>query len=204
MDRNIHAAVWSDSPPPHENRDRITHRKRTKQRVDRQEQPKEELRIKDFWTWGEILDRRGPWAKPGECSRPKVEQVEAARRAEAAGERSQRYEGTRLARKPGSQPQKCLGGGSQGVWLRQVGDLRKLPVLTGGLERPGRHRVMLWSAQFFQCGCIDRCGSYQPFVLAGLEWASSQVRLGRLGAQELQCACTVRSIQSHLHTPVLR
>ena len=90
------------------------------------------------------------------------------------------------------------GGGSQGVWLCQVGDLRKLPVLTWRLERPGRHRVMLWCAQCFQCGCIARCISYQLFVLAGLEWASSQVRLGRLGAQELQCACTVRSIQSQL------
>ena len=72
MDRNIHAAVWSDSPSPYENRDRITHH-RTKQRVNRQEQPKEEKRNKDFWTWEEILDGRGPWAKPGECSRTKVQ-----------------------------------------------------------------------------------------------------------------------------------
>ena len=121
MDRNIHAAVWSDSPSPYENRDRITHRKRTKQRVNRQEQPKEEMRNKDFWTWEEILDGRGPWAKPGECSRPKVEQVEAARRAEAAGERSRRYEGTWLARKHERQPQKCIGGGH-----------------TGGVAKPGR------------------------------------------------------------------
>ena len=49
-----------------------------------------------------------------------------------------------------------------GVWLCQVGDLRKLPVLTGGLERPGRHRVMLWSAQCFQCGCIAWCGELPP------------------------------------------
>ena len=80
MDHNIRAAVWSDSPSPYENRDRITHH-RTKQRVNRQEK-----RNKDFWTWEEILDGRGPWAKPGECSRPKVEQVEATRRAESARE----------------------------------------------------------------------------------------------------------------------
>ncbi|XP_052366128.1 uncharacterized protein LOC127925321 [Oncorhynchus keta] len=34
--------------------------------------------------------------------------------------------------------------------------------------------------------------------------AFNQVRLGMLGAQELQCACTVRSIQCHLHAPALR
>ena len=73
MDCNRHAAFWSDSPSHQENRNRITHHKRTKQRVNRQEQ-REEMRNKDFWTWEEILDGRGPWAKPGECSRPKVQQ----------------------------------------------------------------------------------------------------------------------------------
>ena len=147
MDRNIHAAVWSDSPSPHENRDRITHRKRTKQRVNRQEQPKEELRIKDFWTWEEILDGRGPWAKPGECSHPKVQQekrkqeqpkeeysmdytsweeidrwaVDPGRVPEPAWDSMEQctegYMRMRLAkqarrrgRKPGNQPQKCIGG----------------------------------------------------------------------------------------------
>ena len=51
---------------------------------------------KGSYTWEEILAGRDhlPW-----------EQVEAARRAEAAGEGNQRYEGTRLARKPERQPQ---------------------------------------------------------------------------------------------------
>ena len=70
MDCNRHAAFWSDSPSHQENRYRITHHKGTKQRVNKQEQ-REEMRNKDFWTWEEILDGRGPWAKPGECSRPK-------------------------------------------------------------------------------------------------------------------------------------
>ena len=37
MDCNLHAAFWSDSPSHLENRYRITHHKRTKQRVNRQE-----------------------------------------------------------------------------------------------------------------------------------------------------------------------
>ena len=56
---------------------------------------------KGCYTWEEILAGRDrlPW-----------EQVEAARRADAAGERSQRFEGTRLARKPERQTPKYLGG----------------------------------------------------------------------------------------------
>ena len=62
---------------------------------------------KGCYTWEEILagKDRLPW-----------EQVEAARRAEAAGERNRRYEGTRLARKPERQPQKCIGEGAQGKY----------------------------------------------------------------------------------------
>ena len=65
----------------------------------------EEQRYKDFWSWEMILDGRGPWAQPGEYRRPKEE-------AEAAGDGSRRYEGTRLARKPEKQPQKIIGGGA--------------------------------------------------------------------------------------------
>jgi hypothetical protein len=43
---------------------------------------------------------------------------------------------------PRGSPKNFLGGGTQGVWRSQVGDLRQLPVLTRELERPGRHRVM--------------------------------------------------------------
>ena len=67
-----HVAFWSASPSQEESRDRITHHNRTKRRDDRQRQ--QEQRNQDFWTWEEILDGRGPWAKPGECRRPKVQQ----------------------------------------------------------------------------------------------------------------------------------
>ena len=41
-------------------------------------------------------------------------------------------------------------------------------------------------------------------ALAGRPRVFNQVRLSRLGAQGLQCACTVRSIQYHLHASTLR
>ncbi|XP_052336221.1 homeobox protein Dlx4a-like isoform X1 [Oncorhynchus keta] len=158
-----------------ESRYRITHHNRTKRRGDRQRQQEQR---KEEWTWDVVLDGKGcyTWEEilAGKDRLPWV-QVEAARRAEAAGERSRRYEGTRLARKPESQPQKIIWRGTQEVWRSQIGDLRQLPVLTGGLERPGRHRVMLWSARCPQCGCIARCGTYQHLVSARIEWASSQV-----------------------------
>ena len=133
---NNHAAFWSDSPSPKENRYRITHHKRTKQRVNRQEQ-REETRNKDFWTWEEILDGRGPWAKPGECSRPKEQPKEEVwtwedelegrgpwaqpgeyrrpkEELEAAKAERRRYEeaARRSGWKPERQPQKFLGGGA--------------------------------------------------------------------------------------------
>ena len=52
--------------------------------------------------------------------------------------------------------------------------------------------------------CIAQCGLFHLAKLAGRPGAFNQVRLGRLGAQELQCACTVWSIQYHLHAPALR
>ena len=44
----------------------------------------------------------------------------------------------------------------------------------------------------------------QPRALAWLRGAFNQVRLGRLGAQELQCAFLVRSVRCHLHVPAFR
>ncbi|XP_064789126.1 uncharacterized protein LOC135511567 [Oncorhynchus masou masou] len=52
--------------------------------------------------------------------------------------------------------------------------------------------------------CIAQCGLFHLAALAGRSGAFNQVRLGRLGAQELQCACTVRSIRYHLHASALR
>jgi hypothetical protein len=83
------------------------------------------------------LDGKGPWAQPGEYRRPK-EELEAAK-----AERRWYEEAARRRRwKPESQPQKCIG-------RRHTGSMA-----TGGLERVGSHRVMLWSARCLQCGCI--------------------------------------------------
>ena len=75
MYEDNHAEFWSDpcytSSSEEENLNRITHHNRTKRRGDRQRQ--QEQRNQDFWTWEEILDGRVPWAKPGECRRPKVQ-----------------------------------------------------------------------------------------------------------------------------------
>ena len=78
------------------------------------------------WTWEDELDGKGPWAQPGEYRRPK-EELEAAKAERRWYEEAARRSGW----KPESQTQKFIGGGLQGVWLCQVGDLRKLPVLTG-------------------------------------------------------------------------
>ena len=58
-----HAALWSDS---YDDRDRRTHQKWTKQRVQEER------------TWEEILDRAGPWTQAGEYRLPK-EEIEAAK-----------------------------------------------------------------------------------------------------------------------------
>ena len=117
-----HAALWSSSPSPNDNHYRTTHHQRTKQRG------------REDWTWEDILDGKGSytWEEilAGRDCLP-WEQVEAAWRAEAAGKGNQRYEGTRLARKPERQPPNIFwGGGTRGVWRSQVGDLSPLPVLT--------------------------------------------------------------------------
>jgi hypothetical protein len=128
MDHNLHAAFWSDSPSHLENRYRITHHKRTKQHVNRQEpqerqqrqQQQEQQQLQwerlhhlEKWTLEEELDSKGPWAQPGEYRRPK-EELEAIK----AGRRRYEEAARRSGWKPESQPQKCIGGGSQGVGLR--------------------------------------------------------------------------------------
>ena len=69
----------------------------------------------EFWTWEEILDGKGPWAQPGQYRRPK-EELEAVKAERRWYEEAARRRGW----KPESQPQKFLGGGSQGAWRRQV------------------------------------------------------------------------------------
>ena len=188
---NHHAAFWSASLSPEENPYRITHHNRTKRRGNRQQQKQQQekeqrqqqqeqqQRGQDFGTWEQNLDYTtweeiDRWAvDPGRVLEPvwdSLEQCEEGYRRMELEKRARRR-----GRKPESQPQKCLGGGTQEVWRSQVGDLRQLPVLTGGRERSGRHRVMLWSSRCPQCGCIARCGTYQLCVSAELEWASSQV-----------------------------
>ena len=68
---------------------------------------REEQRSKDFWTWEEILDGKGPWAQPGEYRRPK-EELEAVKAERRWYEEAARRSGW----KPESQPQKCIGGGA--------------------------------------------------------------------------------------------
>ena len=124
---NHHAAFWSDSPSPKENPYRITHHNRTQRRDERQQEQREE-----YWTWEDELDGKGPWAQPGEYRRPK-EELEAAKAERRWYEEAARRRGW----KPESQPQKCIGGGTQEVWLSQVGDLSQLPVLTVERGVPG-------------------------------------------------------------------
>jgi hypothetical protein len=60
----------------------------------------------EHWTWEEILDGKGPWAKPGEYRRPKAE-------LEAAKAERRRYEEAAWQRgwKPERQPPKYFGRG---------------------------------------------------------------------------------------------
>ena len=72
-----HAVPWSDlsysSSEEEDERYRITHQPRTKQRGNGQWQ-----KSQDSWTWEEILDGKGPWAQAGEYRRLKAE-LEAAK-----------------------------------------------------------------------------------------------------------------------------
>jgi hypothetical protein len=198
---------------------------------------------KGCYTWEEILAGRDrlPW-----------EQVEAARRAEAAGEMSQRYEGTWLARKPERQPPKCLGGWHTGSVakpgrrpvptscayqrvrgtgqapcyaverfvspVRVHSPVRYIPAPRIGRAKVGiepdamKPALHIWSPVCLlgpaymapALRMVSLVRQHSPVRPVGLRGAFNQVRLGRLGAQELQCACTVRSIQYQLHTPALR
>ena len=102
-------------------RDRRTHHKRTKQRVQEKQ---------TSWTWDKILDGKRSWTweetLAGKDRLP-------WKQGEIAQEERRRYEGTRLARKPERQPQnKNVFGGTRGDWLSQVGDLSQLLMLTVG------------------------------------------------------------------------
>ena len=125
------AAYWSD--PSYSSLDeeeicyRTTHHNRTKQ-CGNQEQ-----RVLDSLTWEEILDGKGPWAQAREYCRPREE-------LEAVKAEWRRYHGSATGTR--GSPKNILGGGTQGVWLSQVGDLSQLPVLTVARGGPGRHRVM--------------------------------------------------------------
>jgi hypothetical protein len=81
---SYHTAPWY---PRYDERDRITHQKRTKQRE------KEEQRLMGRWTWEEILDGAGPWTqrqrkRNGRYYEEKYRRIEDQRR----------YEGTRQVR----------------------------------------------------------------------------------------------------------
>ena len=76
--------------------DRTSHQQRTTQHGR-----------EDSWTWEEILDGKGPWRQAGEYRHPREE-------LEAVKAERQRYEGTRLARKPERQPPQLFGEGHTG------------------------------------------------------------------------------------------
>ncbi|KAM9559269.1 uncharacterized protein ACWYII_012716 [Salvelinus alpinus] len=69
---------------PEESRYRITHQTRTKQRGNGQQQ--QQQRYQEEWSWEEIMNGKGPWAKVGKDHLP-WEQLEAT------GERNWRDEG---------------------------------------------------------------------------------------------------------------
>ena len=135
---NHHAAFWSASPSPQENRYRITHHNRTKRRGNgqqqqhqhekeqRHQQHEQQQRDQDYATWEQNLDYTtweeiDRWAvDPGRVPEPAWDSLE---QCEAGYWRMElEKQGRRRGRKPESQPQKCIGGGTQGVWRSQVGE----------------------------------------------------------------------------------
>jgi hypothetical protein len=74
----------------------------------------------------------------------------------------------RLSGKPERHPQKCIGGGTWGVWQSQVGDLCQLPVLTVAGVVLVRHRVMWWSGRCPQYAFLAQCATAQLPVSARL------------------------------------
>uniref|UniRef100_A0A8K9UXU6 Uncharacterized protein n=1 Tax=Oncorhynchus mykiss TaxID=8022 RepID=A0A8K9UXU6_ONCMY len=101
-----HAAPWSSPSSTIDDRYRITHHQRTKQRGNGQQQQ----RSQDSRTWEEILDGKGPWAQAGEYRRPKAE-------LEAAKAERRRYEDA--ARQRGWKPKNVL-------WGTHTGNVAKL------------------------------------------------------------------------------
>uniref|UniRef100_A0A8C7NUQ8 protein-tyrosine-phosphatase n=1 Tax=Oncorhynchus mykiss TaxID=8022 RepID=A0A8C7NUQ8_ONCMY len=113
----------------------------------------ERLHHLEKWTWEEELDGKGPWAQPGEYRRPK-EELEAAKAERRRYEEAARRSGW----KPGSQPQKFLGGG-----------------LTGSMATPGRRpEPTSFSLVFFQLLC-PKCTS----KLGSLYWCGEQCSCSR-------------------------
>ena len=112
---------WSHS---NDDRYRITHQPRTKQRG------KEQRYLEEVTTWDEI-ER---WSvDPGRVSEPTWDSLE---QCEEGFRRMELATRTRQRNRDERHPQKCR------VWLSQVGDLSQLPVLTVERGGPGRHRVM--------------------------------------------------------------
>ncbi|KAM9422869.1 uncharacterized protein ACWYII_020415 [Salvelinus alpinus] len=143
-------AFWSEDPSlltssedeESDSRYRITHQHAKTKRQGKTKRSKGQEKNKDFWTWEQIMNGEGPWAKAGENRRSQEEreaakaqerwfeeaarrrgwkpekpweQVEALRRAEATWERNRSYEGTRLARKPKKPPGVTSAGTSHQV-----------------------------------------------------------------------------------------
>ncbi|XP_052379828.1 uncharacterized protein LOC127931382 [Oncorhynchus keta] len=114
---NYHATYWSSDPfrlssseEEEEIHYRITHQNRTKRRGKgqrRQQQQHQQQRppSQDSWTWEEILNGEGPWARAGENRSPKAE-LEAAK-----AERRQYEEPARQCDRYERQPQNFFGGG---------------------------------------------------------------------------------------------
>ncbi|XP_064871985.1 inactive carboxypeptidase-like protein X2, partial [Oncorhynchus nerka] len=72
-----------------ENPYRTTHHNRTKQRGNGQQKQR---KTQDSWRWEEILDRRGPWVKPGECRRSKVQQEKQQRKRQQEKQQKQQQQ----------------------------------------------------------------------------------------------------------------
>ncbi|XP_064865271.1 uncharacterized protein LOC115108639 isoform X1 [Oncorhynchus nerka] len=128
-----HTAHWSSDPSYYscsseeeeDNRYRITHHQRTKQRGNRQQQ-----RSPDSWTWEEILDGKGNWVHPGESGAARAARQSGAARAvrQSGAARAFRQSGAaRAVRQPGA-ARIALHSGAAGV--------SRLPVLPESPVRP--------------------------------------------------------------------
>ncbi|CAB1332394.1 unnamed protein product [Coregonus sp. 'balchen'] len=120
-----HAAPWSAS---YDDRDRRSHQRRTKQRVQEQT-PGKELeklamsQVGEWWSWEDMFAGRGPWAKVKALAREEVRRQQCRRRT---GER---------------QPQEMFWGGHTawttgmlGAATGRIGGLGEEATRFGGLE----------------------------------------------------------------------